>query len=967
MGAEPTAGESDCTQVGAPGPSEPDPSIVSGRRIGRHIVSRRVGLGGMGVVYEAFDPELERRVAIKVLRRSAMRRGGASVTTRMLREAQSLARLSHPNVVPVYDVGVDYGRMWVAMEFVVGQTMREWLEQRPTWREIVRAFVAAGHGLVAVHEAGLVHRDFKPSNVLIGSDGRVRVTDFGLARAQGPDGSCTSDVWTSGRSASPSHSSKSSAPAGFLDLSITKTGTTIGTPPYMAPEQHAGGHADASSDQFAYCVTLYEALWAKRPFAGETIAQLERAKTKGDLDPPPAGSAVPIRLWTIVRRGLSPNPTQRWPSMHALIEALEGTVGRRRRRVWPALAAVGIVAAGWWSMRTPEPAVCGDAAQMLARVWDERRSVALRQAIEAADVPYAPRTAMLVERRVDEHARRWTEAREQACGSASVHQPGVELARRMTCLDHRLHELDALLSVLETGDGAAVERAVQSVGQLRAVEECSEVDQAPAVAFGLAPIEDPLVRTIRLELHRVHALTRAGNLQEAAQRVEKALTQARALDDAVLLVETLVEAGQVRGMSSKVVEGEAALQEAALLAESVGYDELAAQAAIELAGLLAASRTRLDAAQWWARRAEAAVQRLGQPRMMQARLHEAQGLIALEEGDLGLAYEHFEAQLELVRSAEHGRQFAMARALDRLGTAALRAGRVGEARALNRDAYELMVEEVGEEHPAVGWVVLDSARLATRAGDLSEALERHARAREIFTASLGPDSTEVVYATDEEAVVLDMLGRHEEALRLHHATIERLEQRQGVQHPDLAVAYGNLGACLGGLKRTQEAVAAFERSLAINERAFGASHIATAFSHNALGMALFEIDRDEEARRHLQQALQIKERALGPDHHEVAYTIANLGLLDRKAGDHLAARGRFRHATGLLDNPDESDPVALAQMLVDLAELERETHEPAAARAAAERALRMFARLDAHEGYPARALDVIVLASLDQP
>jgi hypothetical protein len=309
-------------------------------RVGRYQVRRMIGAGGAGVVYEAFDPQLGRRIALKMLRPD----GGSWLTRgprRLLREARAMARLAHPNVVNVHDAGTHLGEVFIALEYVDGRTVARWLrETRPDWREIVRVFVDAGQGLAAAHRARLVHGDFKPENVLIAGDGRARVTDFGLARLD------TDPL--------PDPRAPSEPPAGEPSL-FTQTGALVGTPAYMAPEQFQGARPDERTDQFNFAAALYRSLYELRPFGGDrtepaTVDTLAREVIAGQLHQP-VGTAVPGAVFAVVRRGLSGAPAERFPSMDALLESLAATLasgpGEKRRpaRRWlvaPALAALAM-------------------------------------------------------------------------------------------------------------------------------------------------------------------------------------------------------------------------------------------------------------------------------------------------------------------------------------------------------------------------------------------------------------------------------------------------------------------------------------------------------------------------------------------------------------------------------------------------------------------------------------------------
>ena len=289
------------------------PRLSPGTRIGRYCIQEEVGRGGMGVVYLAIDETLQRKVALKVVCIPSERRAKLKRTKdRIVREAQALARLDHPNVVGLYDVGSFAQGLYLAMEFVDGNNVKSWLSKRKrTWQEIVDVFVKAGHGLVAAHDAGLVHRDFKASNVLVGKDGKVRVVDFGLARTV--DDSTTSSL------------PKTSTPKGsMLGKRITQTNVILGTAGYMSPEQLQKGAVGSWSDQFSFCVTLYESLYGHRPYPGFDVVQLADSFGRGRIVPPVKGSRkVPKRILKVLERGLSIDPAERFPTMESLLTEIQ--------------------------------------------------------------------------------------------------------------------------------------------------------------------------------------------------------------------------------------------------------------------------------------------------------------------------------------------------------------------------------------------------------------------------------------------------------------------------------------------------------------------------------------------------------------------------------------------------------------------------------------------------------------------
>ncbi|MEM9452794.1 MAG: serine/threonine-protein kinase [Myxococcota bacterium] len=324
-------------------------------RAGRYELRERLGLGGMGAVYEAWDPELARRVAVKLMRPRSDR-DATEAQARLRREAQSMAALQHPNVLGVYDVGLTPSGVFLAMPLVDGPDVATWLRERPHWRKIIEVFVAAGRGLAAAHAAGIVHRDFKPTNVLVDRAGGVFVCDFGVAAfVQGDQ-----------RFLTPVQMGADTMPK---PARLTRKGSAMGTPAYMAPEQHEGRLVDARSDQFSFCVALFEALYGHLPFEGLTTRALWQAK-KGRLPSPPPGSGVPRRLHSVLERGLSWSPEERYPSMDELLVDLRRIT---RNRAWQrlvagtalsGLAVLGLTAAAFTDQTSepePEHATCTSA------------------------------------------------------------------------------------------------------------------------------------------------------------------------------------------------------------------------------------------------------------------------------------------------------------------------------------------------------------------------------------------------------------------------------------------------------------------------------------------------------------------------------------------------------------------------------------------------------------------------------
>ncbi|HZS37295.1 MAG TPA: serine/threonine-protein kinase, partial [Polyangia bacterium] len=541
-----------------------------GGTIGRFVVIGLLGRGGMGVVLSAYDPVLDRRVALKLLRPGASSGDRESEgRARLQREAQAMAKLSHPNVVAVHDVGAVAGQLFIAMEFIDGQTLKAWLAgARRGWREIVRMFAAAGRGLQAAHAAGLVHRDFKPDNVLIGHDGRARVGDFGLVSV-----------------------TRASGGADAREPGATRQGAVLGTPGYLPPEQLRGEASDAQSDQFSFCVALYEALYQQRPFPSDADGY-KQAALGGDALAP-RKSDVPRWLGDVILRGLRPRREERWPTMSALLVELERDPERTRRRatrVGAVVLALAALAAFARVVQKQRAAVCGDASARLAGVWDAGRRAASERAFVATGLPFAGETFVKVAASLDHYTGEWTAMHEEACRATRVEgrQSDSLLDLRMACLERRRATLSALTDEWSRGvDAEALANAIHAASALPPVDECADARAltervpAPRDAAALAAID-----AARAHLDRARALGDARRLREARAQAEQARAEAEATGflpvraEAALLLGRLIHEFAEPGAV-------APLQDAARLAEQARDDRLAADAMIELTGAMA--------------------------------------------------------------------------------------------------------------------------------------------------------------------------------------------------------------------------------------------------------------------------------------------------------------------------------------------------------------------------------------------
>ncbi len=468
LGYDPTVGDVDPAGLTdhSPGPDpgkEPArtaPPLVEGTQVDKYRLVRVIGSGGMGVVWAAHDPDLDREVALKVLRSVDAEQ---MLRTRLLREARAMARLKHPNVLTVYEVGTEYDRDYIAMELVEGGNLDTWLQTKPAYRERWQAVLGAGRGLAAAHEAGLVHRDFKPHNVLRSEEGRVMVTDFGLARGIAEAAESVSPATVSeekpgepevtpGLEETLAASASSGSGSGgrkadpLLDSPLTMTGAMIGTPAYMSPEQLAGGFAGAKSDQFAFCVTAWQVLAGARPFRGDTLADLARAVLKG---PQGVEADLPGAVRDVLERGLAQDPAKRWPDMHQLLIALERAGTRRQRRATYTLLAVGVAGLAALSMFAfrkekpppppPPPPACPDAAVAIASAWSPELRAQLSTKLTSTGFAHAAD-------QLDAFRGAWMTAYTRVCSAPA----DARFHARVACLHGVRDELAATTQLIGT-------------------------------------------------------------------------------------------------------------------------------------------------------------------------------------------------------------------------------------------------------------------------------------------------------------------------------------------------------------------------------------------------------------------------------------------------------------------------------------------------------------------------------------
>jgi tetratricopeptide (TPR) repeat protein/tRNA A-37 threonylcarbamoyl transferase component Bud32 len=677
------SGEAATDSAGAP--------LTAGTVVGRYVVLQALGTGGMGVVYAAFDPQLDRKIALKLLRPDVAEGDGQA---RLLREAQALARLSHPHVVAVHDVGTWDSQVFVAMEFADAGTLTRWLRERPRpWREIVGAFSQAGAGLAAAHAAGLLHRDFKPDNVLVSRDGRFRVTDFGLARPKTQQADLAQRV-------------------------------VLGTPAYMSPEQRRGEVVDDRSDQYSFCVALHEALFGSRP-----TGHGPQTKTK----------RVPQWLSRVVQRGLSESAAARFPSMIALLEALAlGPVTRRRWAVGAVVVClVGAGALGYRVSTQRQLQMCRGAEAKLSGIWDAPARESLRSGFVATGDPTAADAWDRTEKVLDAWASGWMAMHTEACEATRLRgeQSDEVLSLRMACLQRRLEEVRALTQVLAHPDARILEKSVLAAHGLGMLAQCADIT---ALRARVPPPADPRLRekveAVRRQLAEARTLLAAGKYPEGLARAQAAESVARDLGYPPLQAEVLETTGWLQHNAGDSAAAERTLREAVWIAEAERDDEVVARAATELSYLAGVELSEPGAAQQWSELAEAVVARLGGSDELTARLLTFRGATLRRAGDKEKAVECLTRALALAEKALGPRHPLVAQAYDRLGAVLSDSGRYEEALALHRQALALNEAELGPAHPHVATSLLHQGKALTALGKALEAIPPLERALAIRQA-----------------------------------------------------------------------------------------------------------------------------------------------------------------------------------------------------------------------------------------
>lgn len=894
---------------------------------GRFEVRGELGRGGMSTVYEAYDPELGRLVALKVLRHDLAARYGA----RLRREARALAKLSHINVVQVFEVGQLDGQTFLVMELVPGQTLRRWQDEEPRWgwRERVAAYLQAGRGLAAAHAMGLVHRDFKPDNCMIDAEGRVRVLDFGLV-THGLDEETLPD------GAAPLRTDTLEAP-------LTRTGALMGTVAYMPPERllrRTDGDA-AAGDQFSFCTALYEALHGERPFAGRSAHELavaiEQRRTRSV-----SRGVVPRAVRRIVLRGLAAEPGERWSGMAELLEALERHLAPPTRR-WSAGGTVAgtlaVAASVSGVLRTDDErwSHCAGSEAQLDGVWDEARRRAVEGAIMGPGSGYAVEAWARVEPALDDYAQRWVAKHTEVCEATRVTgvQTEADMSLRMHCLSYRRIALREAVGVLMHADETTREHAVELVGELPGLSQCDDLEALQA-ELPLPP--DPAVveevTDARARLARARAWREAGAHAQGEAEASAVIAQAEPLGEDLLLTEALLERAEARVALERLREAEADLERAHHLAQRVELRDVETRAAGLLARVVLEDPLRLDQAEQWGESAWSLAQRRGSDRLLMADAASALGHVRLRKGWLendAAAREEALAlhrrSLALYEGVLGSQHPSLAGAIEAIGDVLLKQKKPAEA--LERFEQALFVYEtaLGESHPAVAATLMKIGEALVGQEEPALALPLYERALAIQQAAYGPWHASVAHTQTRLGIALHRLGRLDEALALHRDALEILDRAPDRARLAVIGILSEIGFVRRDEGRMMEAVDSYDRSILVRE-AVKPRQVATAYALLKIGEELLSLRLLDAADEHYRRALAAYEAALGLRHASLANATVGLSEVELARGNFaeavryaeqalairesskditsaLVARARFLLARGLWEDPGQ--------------------------------------------------------------
>jgi tetratricopeptide (TPR) repeat protein/predicted Ser/Thr protein kinase len=907
--------------------------LPPGAHVGPYVLLEVLGEGGMGTVYKAYDPRLARPVALKMLR---ARRGDANEQERLLREAQALALLSHPNVVGVFDVGTIEGSVYVAMELVEGRNLRRWLaEGARARREIVQVLTQAGAGLAAAHRAGLVHRDFKPDNVMVGVDERVRVLDFGLARAQ-DDRSPPSAPQSGGEGRSPL---STGAP-------LTLAGAVLGTPAYMAPEQRTGGAASPRSDQYAFGVTLHEALYgAFPPRHAERVLPAARSARVG---------RVPATVRKVIQRALARRDADRYESMDALLAELRHDPAAALGR-WLALAVLvllaGVALVGYRQWANSRINACKSGAERVAAVWNESVKRAVGASFASTALPYADAAFARVEAALDAYAEAWARMHRDACEATHVRreQSGELLDLRMACLTRELGQTSALVELFAHANRDVVERAAAAVPQPKTLFPCADAAALRSVRTEpTTPEARRKAGAVRETLARARALYLGGQYQEAHHLAAQAVEASADVESPALRAEALALVGVVLARGQSVKDAERHQREAITAAVRARDDRLVAETWTDLGYTLGELESRFGEAEDAFQLADATFSRLVATDTNVAALYRYRSLVLGRAGDFDASLKWARAALEIHERLGELDTVDYAEAVEVNANALRQKGDYDAALATYERVIALRERLLGPRHPRVALAYMNRGVACQSPKQRREAIAAYEHALDIWHSTLGDEHHLVGLTYLNMAADRLVLGEVERSVADARKAIAVLRKTVGERHSFTASAHEGLAEALLAAHQPAAALAEAERALAIDEELAGLETSEAATAMAFVGAAQVELGRTREGLATLERALAMATRALGPHHPELLPLLVAEGEAELRAGGFSKARGVFEEGIAIAEASPLTPPSQSARVHIGLARALLATDGDAArARPLVRAAQRVLAESDA--------------------
>jgi len=832
-------------------------ALPRGTTIGRYVLLGRIGPGRLGVMYAAFDPERDGKVALRLLPMFTGDSEALQQRLALVAALREVAKVEHPCIVSTYDVGTWSGGVYVAMEFFDGIDLSTWSEARDEpfpWREVVRAFREAGRGLAFAHKRGIVHGDFAPERVLMGKQGQIRVIDFAIAETTVVDGEDEAEAIAELRDA-----------LGLPERERDALPATIpGSLDYVAPEVLAGERADAKSDQFSFCVALYEGLFGERPYADGRVGPLASELAQGRVRPAPSGSDVPQWLRAVVMRGLAPHRGDRWPSMELLLRELDRDPAASRRR-WIRGSAVlglagvivGLVAYG----AIHEERQCETIEQSLAGVWDSDRRATLERGFLATGLPHAADTWRTTADVIEDWVSDASGHRVEACKATRVRGEASEelYAERLACLDARMGELRGLLEVFERIDADVLARAPMAAGRLESVRSCT----LPSVLREVAASEDAdvdRVHDVSQRLARAWALLHLGRTTSARELADGLDRDAEGLrhpglETGIVRLQAAVALAEGRGTAAEL-----ALHEAARRASREQLDHALARAWLDLGDLLVTRPGRAGEAERWASYAESLVERLPDERAMRIDLAILRGDIAAASDKPADALAHYHDALAQVERHDAPVLDRVA-VLDRLARLVVGRGEHDAAEDYANRALELVRGSLGPNHPELAHSLVRLANIQIAHGTGDEASANWNRAVTILGRAHGAQSREVALALVEIGEQQRRHGQNSAALE-HERRAVALLDRAGHRDPELlARALVGQGRSLLALGRAALAREPLERAAASLEAAHRTAAQEQADLDRRTRLALAWADAQADLARALWAGADERERA----------------------------------------------------------------------------------------------------------